>query len=120
MPEAAGGQILALPHFPQLKLAPTEQPGPATPEAVALGGIYQLAEGEVGDPTITRLAAQEATLTLVRHTVAARLFDQQLLADHLAFCARLAESVPVKRLHYRRSFDSLPRVSRAIGQDLKA
>jgi hypothetical protein len=116
----AGAGPRVLPHFPQLKVPPLEQPGPAQPETLPLGAIYVLAESEAAEPQIAALAMQEATLALVRHTVAARLFDQELLADHLAFCARLAASVPVRRLRYQRSFDSLPRVGQAIAADLNA
>jgi hypothetical protein len=90
------------------------------PEAVALGAIYQLAGSAGPDPRTTRLAVQEATLALVRHTVAARLFDRDLLAAHLTFCAQVAATVPVKRLDYRRSFADLPLVGRAIAADLNS
>jgi hypothetical protein len=50
--------------------------------------------------------------------VAAKLFDEVLLAAHLAFCAQVASAVKVKRLHYPRTLDSLPLVSEAILSDV--
>ena len=58
-------------------------------------------------------------LALVSHTVAARLFGKDLLAQHLAFCAQAAAQMPVRRLAYPRRFDTLPRVRDALAADLE-
>ncbi|MCB0243469.1 MAG: hypothetical protein KDI12_08675, partial [Anaerolineae bacterium] len=51
-----------------------------------------------------------ATLALLSHTVAARLFDANLLRRHLSFCAEVAASVPVRRLVYPHRPDALAAV----------
>ena len=114
----SAGRPEVLPHFPQLKVPSSRQPGSALPEHLPLRAIYVLGEEEEGVPAITPMDTQEGTLALVRHTVAARLFDDELLAGHLAFCALIASDVPVKRLQYRRAFDDLPLVSEALRTDL--
>ena len=110
-------EALAHPHFPQLKLGPAEQPGPSLPEAVPLRGLFVLASG--GAPPGTRsprvrhrpMGPREALVALLRHTVAARLFDRSLLRAHLDRCSALAEAVPVSELVYPWSgslVDGLP------------
>ena len=55
---------------------------------------------------------------LIRHTVAARLFDKPLLAAHLDFCAEAAARIPVWRLAYPHRRDVLPQVRDAIRRSL--
>ena len=113
--------LLALPHFPQLKLPADRQPPLYAPVSVALHTVYVLdkntpqIENKVDLHSMTRA---EATIALVQHTVAARLFDQELLAQHLTFCAEAAARIRVRRLSYPRRFDMLPRVREAIMADL--
>ncbi len=70
--------------------------------------------------TIRPLVASDAALALVRHSVAARLFGEELLTGQLVFCARAAERMPVRELRYPRSWEALPRVSRLVLADLQA
>lgn len=103
--------VMALPHFPQLKLPPHEQVGPECPRRVPLETVYVLEtqdrEAAVAWHPLTKSAA---TLSLLSHTVAARLFDAGLLRSHLSLCAEAAASLPVRRLVYPRRFDALPTV----------
>ena len=94
--------IDALPHFPQLKLgtaamAAIEGLEPRCP----LLGLYELASAEeaVG---IEALPPVSAAALLLRHTIAGRLFDSDLLAAQLDFAAGLAGRVPVRRLRVPR------------------
>ena len=113
--------LLALPHFPQLKLASSEQPPLSAPAEVPLHTIYFLekknseAHGVIETRSMTRA---ELTVGLTANTVAARLFDQKLLANHLTFCAEAASRVRARRLSYPRRLDLLPLVEEAISADL--
>jgi hypothetical protein len=111
----------ALPHFPQLKLSPEDQPAGGIPERMPVRAIYVL-DGpalERDEIEIRPLGTQEATLAFVRHTIAARLFDKKLLARHLSFCADAAACVLVRRLGYLHDYDCLPAVRDAIAADLE-
>ena len=110
-----------LPRYPQLKLPPDAQPSlGVAAERVPLAAIYVIAGTDRVEtkPEVRSLAAQDATLALVRLTVAARIFDNHLLARHLAFCANVAGQIPVRELAYPRSYDMLPKVGRLLAADL--
>lgn len=118
-PESDGLEVL--PHFPQLKILPEAQPAVGQPERMPLQAIYLLSAPEAGQaaPEIQALSTREAMLALVRHTVAARLFDRELLARHMSFCATAAARIPVRRLTYPRQLAFLPQVRDALGADLE-
>jgi len=61
---------------------------------------------------------RQAMQTLIRHTVAARLFDRPLLAAHLDFCAEAAARIPVRRLAYPHRREVLPQVRDAIRRSM--
>lgn len=111
--------LLALPHFPQLKLPAAEQHPVDAPARLPLAGVFVIAppEGESA-VTVRLLARREAMQALIRHTVAARLFDRPLLAAHLDFCAEAAARVPVWRLGYPHRREALPQVREAIRRTL--
>jgi hypothetical protein len=119
--ERTAHALEALPHFPQLKLQPEKQPSVGMPERMPVRAVYQLEtpDSEHDTVDIRPLGGQEAALTLVRHTLAARLFDKRLLAQHLSFCAEAAARVPVRRLSYPRRHEVLPLVREAILDDLQ-
>ena len=143
------GQVEALPHFPQLKIADALQPLHLVPPRAPLKALYILdtdseeaAVAALDTPTknapptgtsridlpnqftkaegvqIEHLGRGAATLAVVQHTVASRLFDRRLLARHLAFCDAFSAGVPVRRLRYLRRFDHLPLVREALIADL--
>lgn len=111
--EGTQSSIVALPHFPQLKLPAAEQ---VTDPAVELPlrALYLLAPSRDGKAHLQPLGAREATVALVRHTVASRLFDPPLLEKHLAFCALAAQQIPVQRLSYPHRRELLPTVARLL------
>jgi len=116
--DAARG--VALPAYPQLKLDPDHQPGAALPERMPLAAAYVLQERPAGaEPRARTLSPADAVLALVRHTVAALLFDSALLARHLAFCTGLARSVPVLALDVPRDLARLTRVIEVLERDLR-
>lgn len=113
--EAVQG-VNALPHFPQLKIHPEEQPGLAFPERLPLSVIYLLDEGV--DVSLETLSPAEAAMSLAGHTVAAHLFDRQLISQHFTFCSQSATVVPVRKLIYPRKFSQLPQVWQVLKNDL--
>ena len=112
----------ALPHFPQLKLAPEEQMRLESPERVPLAAVYVLdtTEGDAAEPVrIKSLPPHAAAAALVRHTVAGRLFPPAVLERHLTFCTTVAGQVPVRVLNYPRRFNILAAVREALADDLR-
>jgi len=114
--------IEALPHFPQPKLPPERQWCGQKPERLPLCALYVL--GEEASPgsgvTTEALSMSSATVEILRHSAAWTLFPPELVDHHLAFCASIAETVPVRRLAYPRHFGILPEVAAAIRADLEA
>lgn len=111
----------ALPRFPQLKAQPGYAICSGQPERVPVALVYVLAPSTTEGATceIQPLTARGAALALVRHTVAARLFDHTLLARHLATCSEAAARVPVRRLTYPHQYDVLSRVCSMLATDLR-
>jgi hypothetical protein len=64
------------------------------------------------------LNERDAAVALIRHTVAARLFEPDLLRQHTAFCAEAAGNTPVRLLGYPRKFTWLPGIADRLGADL--
>lgn len=113
LPAALGPRPNALPHFPQLKLLPEAWHSPDAPAALPLLMVVE-AFRAASDPgrsshpaTIERMPPSQACLFLAAATVAARLFDRQLLTRHLSACAAASESLQVGRLHYASGIDRL-------------
>ena len=85
------------------------------PACPPLAAVYVLAPPNGEDSVSLRLLGRrQAMQALIRHTVAARLFDKPLLAAHLDFCAEAAARIPVWRLAYPRRRGVLPQVRDAI------
>ena len=113
-------QIEALPHFPQLKLPQEKQPARALPEHLPLEAVYLLHPAKaVSQPVQLRQPGlSEAALSLVRHTVASRLFSKDLLRRHLDFCARAVQVLAVRELEYPQKVEGLPEIMELINHDL--
>ncbi|HEX2254785.1 MAG TPA: hypothetical protein VHQ65_16080 [Thermoanaerobaculia bacterium] len=108
---AAAG-LVALPRFPQLKLATGEQFArlaraenrPSLPVTAlhVLAGRWDPAAGPSAaaatTPGVVPVEGRAAALAVAAHTVAARLFPPVLLERHLAFCSAVADGVPVDHL----------------------
>jgi hypothetical protein len=116
------GSVDVLARYPQLKLPPNEQPWASSPERLPLASVYLLEPAASATSSVRSKACGPvaAVSTLVAHTVAARLFDRELLASHLEFCARAAESVPVRILSFPRRLSVIPEVAEGLRQDLAA
>lgn len=101
-------ELFALPHFPQLKLPANSQPALVLPAQLPISKVYLLRE----EPAIAieSLLPSQSALTLISHTVAARLFDEQLLSKHFDICSQLPGYVQVSYLSYPRIYSQLPNV----------
>jgi hypothetical protein len=116
------GQMMALPHFPQLKVAEEYQPVHLAPAEMPLHALYALEqEGQDGqgvEVQVQSLGRRAATMALIQHTAGTRLFDDKLLGEHLSFCAACTAVIAVSSLRYPRRRASLPLVQAALQQDL--
>jgi len=100
-------------QFPQLKLSGAVTPGQLA-EPVELDLIMHLSAAEVSRVSFKRLSRKDALLQIVRHTVAARLYDNVLLKTHSRFAKRLSGRVPVVELRYPRDLERLADLRRSI------
>ena len=114
----ADGRLVALPHFPQLKIPTSQQPGLGLPEALPMSAIYALAE--TPDISIEEIGAGSSALLLAGQTVAARLFNRLLLSQHFTFCGQAAGGIRVRRLAYPRRYSELPQLWRILKDNLAA
>jgi hypothetical protein len=132
------GFPLVHPAFTKLSV-PAERVGKVVSSSLPVACVYLLARrpehapGE-GEITIDTVVAGEAMIQLVRHAFLAHLFDShsdcpllgkqdgangsRLHASRFQLHARIAQSVPVKRLCYPSGYEHLPSVHRAIAADL--
>lgn len=119
--EAEAGPARAWLHFPQLKLGCGEGAAPGSPEALPLAAVCLLSPPPPGAATgagvtLQRLSPRAATLAMVRHTLAARLFDADVQGRHLGSCGSVAEGVGVYELGVPWYGDATARVARALGE----
>lgn len=91
------------PHLRQPKLAPDRQWPPAAPARLEIRGAALLERGR--HLTVEPLSTAQALRAVLEHTVAARLFDPELLQRHLGFAAALAAALPWVRLTVAESAD---------------
>lgn len=111
LPVELGARPIVLPHFPQLKLPPSDWNAPGKPAMLPLAMVVQAlrstSDRDVSSPRLEPLPSSEACLFLAGATVAARLFDAPLLRRHLAACAAATGSGQVSRLYYASGLDRL-------------
>jgi len=102
LPVRLGGEPRALPSYPQLKLAEGRRrpPGNRSP-VLPLAALIEIEHGAGhAAPGLVRLPPAAAVAALVRATVAARLFDEELLAGHFEAAAATVAVLPVYRLRF--------------------
>lgn len=110
---------VALPHFPQMSLAPSEQVGGNAAERLPLRAIYLLSvPSDSLQAAVHRMSGRAAAAALIFHTLAAGLFDEALLQQHMAFCAGVAASIPVRELIYPHTREALQTVDEVLASDL--
>jgi hypothetical protein len=114
------GEPKALPHFPQLKLSSEAQWDPTQARELPLARIYRLQRSASGSPIeIRRLSMRDATLAILRATVAGRLFDPSLRERHLDFAVRVAETQGVHGLNLPSDRNQVPQVLAEILNDTR-
>jgi hypothetical protein len=125
--EGSGGELTALPAFPQPRWPADRQPGPKQAERIPIRALFVPSrpegtgpEEDGPAPRCERLAARDAAVALIHQTVGGALFDDALLARHLAFAGAAAAAVPVHRLAYPLRMDVLPAVESRIFETLDA
>lgn len=99
--------------YPQLKLPvnATELP---QPQNCTLDLIIRLSAEESDTIEFSRLPRTDALIQIVRHTVAARLFDTSLMIEHSRFAKFLSGEIPVVELKYPRDLTRLNQLRFAI------
>lgn len=108
-------RVLAWPHFPQLKLPEEQQPARLLPESLPLDVICLVAPAGADEfPHVEALTSTEAVTALLSHTAGTRMFWPELLAKHLAFCARAGSQLKAYRLTYPHRRDALPQVQELL------
>lgn len=85
------------------------------PEALPLGRLFVLAEGET--IAIERLDKLSALVELVRHSYAAQALPRLDAAEHLRQCAALLRQAALYRLQRPRSLAALPAVAEAVERE---
>jgi len=104
--------------FPQLKLANAMPSSGVIDQGVLLHGLFCLNAEPAEKIQINRLNKKDALLMIIRHTVAARLFDQQRSREHLIFAKQVVELLPVFSVSYPRQIEQLPELRSAIRANL--
>ncbi len=108
--------LYSLPTFPQCKLADAEQF--RDPAPIRVDRLYVLKRGYGDNPVPQRLSSSAAALALARHTVAARLFPESLLEQHIKFCAQVTELKNITQITYPHTAAALPAIKAIVDEDL--
>lgn len=101
LPVRLGGAPAALPHFPQLKLAPEAWYPDDAPAELKLHAVVAFRhEPETAASSLTPVLGAAACLLLVRSTVSSRLFGPAALEAHLAAAAAATARLGVFELEF--------------------
>lgn len=103
--------------FPQLKLhqACVEN---AELKSKHLNAIVCLSAYVSENIVIERMSAVQSVLAIIRHTVASRLFDNDLLVRHCEFAQSFCAAIPVFQVSYPRDYTQLPELRERIMQSV--
>ncbi len=105
--------IDVLPDFPQLKL-PNNVVIDAPKPAQALDYLLRLNPMPSNRIRFSVLPKVQAMLQVVRHTVAAKLFDTVTLEQHAGFAKKISVLVPVIEVSYPREIDQLDQLRESV------
>lgn len=113
--DADSCELLA--DFPQPKLDPAQQVPLAAAGRRAVRGLLLLEKAATdAEPELSPLPRLEAVAGILRHTTAARCFDQELLRSHLDFAAGLGARVPCFRLLYPHRRDAFEKIGALLAR----
>jgi len=110
---------VVMPAFPQLKLENMAVEN-FPPLAGPLDYLIRLTPKATTNIEFSVLAKIDAMLQIVRHTVAAKLFDNRNLQTHASFARHVSSSVPVVEVSYPRDLEQLPNLRQSIVEYLQA
>lgn len=96
--------LTVLPNFPQLKLASNDQ---YKGDVIATESILLFTQKSNDETELTSIDTFETIKSLVKHTVATKLFAKDELQNHLSFCHQVSSKVKSYRLNYQHSKKSL-------------
>ena len=102
-----------LPDFPQLKLTNhlvADGPNSKKP----LDYLLRVNPAPSDNISFEILPPKQAMLQVIRHTVAAKLFDSSVLQQHANFAKKVSALVPVIEVSYPRDLDQLDNLRDAI------
>lgn len=111
--DGASKLIDVLPNFPQLKLDNNVVPG-LSKARKPLDYLLRINPTPSEEISFNVLPRTQAMLQVVRHTVAAKLFDINALHKHANFAKRVSLYVPVIELSYPRNSNQLDDLHKAI------
>lgn len=104
---------LCMQAFPQLKLANCV-PEQRFPEMPSVDLIVRLSSQQVNQIEFRKLPRREALLEVVRHTVASKMFDADLLHAQMQFAQQLSQAVPMIEMCYPRDLSAMDELRKAI------
>ena len=85
-------------------------------ESNDLSFIFNIVQQETSSVVIEKIKPVDAALTVVRHTVASRLFEPQVMRQHLDFAQRLVRKIDVYQISYPRDLSQLSLLRKAISE----
>ncbi len=100
-------------NYPQLKLKNNVAAQPF-PEQSTIDLIIRLDVGESDQVNFKPLNKTDALLQLVRHSVAAKLFDAKMMKLHTEFAFNVVSSIPMVMLSYPRDLSKLAELRESI------
>lgn len=116
----AGNQYQALlGQYPQLKLNNAQVAQPAG-EALQLDLLVRLVKQPVSQVECKPLTKPAGMLQVIRHTVAAKLFTDQMLRAHTHIAKRLTSRVPIIEVAYPRDISLLPQLRKQLTDYLES
>ncbi len=116
---SGGERPVVIPAFPQLKLENMVVEN--FPQlAGSLDYLIRLTPKITTNIEFSLLPRIDAMLQIIRHTVAAKLFDDRNLQTHASFARHVSSSVPVVEVSYPRDLEQLPDLRESIVEYLNA
>ena len=115
LPIAANETEISILDYPQLKLKNKKI---ISSENNNLNYIFNLNYIDSDRVVIEKMNAVDSFLKVVRHTVAARLFNEHLLQEHLKFAQKIIDKTPVFSLIYPRKIEQLPLLQKTLTEFL--
>ncbi len=105
--------LTVLPNFPQLKLPTNEQ---YKGDAIVTEIILLFAQKSKDETELTSIDSFDAIKSLIKHSVATKLFAKPELQNHLYFCHQASSKVKSYSLNYQHSKKSLDQLYNLLNE----